>query len=169
MEICICNQNQQRTKKIKTQFQKKKIKRWKNQKFSSCLLFCCLVVSFDLSLVSLSVFFLCLSLSLSICLRVMLCVMLCGSACGVCGVCVRCGCVVWHAEQPPCVRPNRSRVCWNHAHMLKHMCAWCRYTRKRFERTHRGKGRSQILWVLWSRVFGMSTVSSTSSWKELRT
>ena len=38
----------------------------------------------------------------------------------VCGVCV-CGVCV---------------VC--HAHMLKHMCAWCRYTRRRFERTHGG-------------------------------
>ena len=35
----------------------------------------------------------------------------------------------------PCVRPKRPRVCRHHANMLKHMCAWCRYTRGRFERT----------------------------------
>ena len=26
------------------------------------------------------------------------------------------------------------------AYMLKHMCAWCRYTRGRFEWTHGGQG-----------------------------
>ena len=52
-------------------------------------------------------------------------------------------CVVWHRENPvcplktsPCVRSKRSRVYRHHAHMLKHMCAWCRHTRGRFERTH---------------------------------
>ena len=36
----------------------------------------------------------------------------------------------------PCVRSTRLRVCRHHAHMFRHMCAWCRYTRRRFERTH---------------------------------
>ena len=31
---------------------------------------------------------------------------------------------------------RRPRVCRHHAHMLKHVCAWCPYTRARFERTH---------------------------------
>ena len=38
----------------------------------------------------------------------------------------------------PCVRSKRSkrpRVYRHHVHMLKHMCAWCRYTRGRFEWT----------------------------------
>ena len=35
-------------------------------------------------------------------------------------------------------RSKRSRVYRHHAHMLKHVCAWCRYTRGRFERTHGG-------------------------------
>ena len=48
-------------------------------------------------------------------------------------VCVRCG--VW-CETSPCVHSKRPRVCRHHAHMLKHMCAWCQYTRGRFERTH---------------------------------
>ena len=36
----------------------------------------------------------------------------------------------------PCVRSKRPRVYRHHAHMLKHMCAWCRHTRGRFECTH---------------------------------
>ena len=36
----------------------------------------------------------------------------------------------------PCVHSKRHRVYRHHAHMLKHLCAWCRYTRRRFERTH---------------------------------
>ena len=36
----------------------------------------------------------------------------------------------------PCVRSKRPRVYRHHAHMLKHMCAWRRYTRGRFEPTH---------------------------------
>ena len=34
------------------------------------------------------------------------------------------------------VRSKRLRVHRHHAHMLKHMCAWCPYTRRRFECTH---------------------------------
>ena len=30
------------------------------------------------------------------------------------------------------------RSCHHHAHMFQHMCAWCRHTRGRFERTHGG-------------------------------
>ena len=36
---------------------------------------------------------------------------------------------------PPRVRPKHPCVCRRHAHMLKHVCAWCRYTRARFELT----------------------------------
>ena len=39
----------------------------------------------------------------------------------------------------PCVRSKRPRVYRHHAHMLKHMCAWCRYTRGRFERDTRAR------------------------------
>ena len=35
-----------------------------------------------------------------------------------------------------CARPKRPRVCRHHAHTLKHLCDWCRHTRRRFERTH---------------------------------
>ena len=38
----------------------------------------------------------------------------------------------------PRVHSKRPRVCRHHAHMLKHMCAWCRCTRGRFGRTHGG-------------------------------
>ena len=65
-----------------------------------------------------------------------------------CGVLlVSCGCVVcvvWHAEKPPCVsskrlpsvHSTRPRVYRHHVHMCFNMCAWCRYTWRRFERTH---------------------------------
>ena len=36
----------------------------------------------------------------------------------------------------PCVDSKRARVYRHHAHMLKHVCAWCWYTRRRVERTH---------------------------------
>ena len=36
----------------------------------------------------------------------------------------------------PCVHSKRPRVCRHHAHMCFNMCAWCRYTRERFERSH---------------------------------
>ena len=38
----------------------------------------------------------------------------------------------------PCVRSKRHRVFRHHAHMCFNMCAWCRYTRGRFESTHGG-------------------------------
>ena len=96
-----------------------------------------------------------LSLSLSCCpLRVSVSVCCCGRVAVVCCgvsccvvscvvVCVRC--VVWcgalkNPVTSPCVRPKRPRVYRHHAHMLKHVCAWCRYTRARFERTHRSGG-----------------------------
>ena len=41
-------------------------------------------------------------------------------------------------KTPPCVDSKRPRVCRQHAHMLKSMCAWCRYTRGCFESTHGG-------------------------------
>ena len=52
-------------------------------------------------------------------------------------VCV-CG-VVWCGTlKTPCVDSKRPRVYRHHTHMLKHMCAWCRYTRGRFESRHGG-------------------------------
>ena len=38
----------------------------------------------------------------------------------------------------PCVHSICLRVNWHHAHMCLNMCAWCRFTRERFERTHVG-------------------------------
>ena len=37
----------------------------------------------------------------------------------------------------PCVRSKRPRVYRHHAHTCFNMCAWCRYTRGRFGRTHK--------------------------------
>ena len=42
-------------------------------------------------------------------------------------------------KRPPCVDSKRHRVYRHHAHMLKHMCEWCRHTRGRFECTHGGR------------------------------
>ena len=119
----------------------------------------CLVLSSLLSsLLSLSLHGVCLSLSPCdvVCVPAVLCV-------GVCCWCVLCVGVgvrvwllvvyvvvveraVWHAEKPhvsthktpPCVRSKRPRVHQHHAHMCFNMCAWCRYTRGRIERTHGG-------------------------------
>ena len=41
-------------------------------------------------------------------------------------------------NRPPCVDSKRPRVYGHHAHMCYHMCAWCPYTRGRFESTHGG-------------------------------
>ena len=85
---------------------------------------------FSLCLLSLSS--LVVYVSSCVCRRVCLCVW--------CGVVCR---VVRHAENPVCRLKNasvcrfkRPRVCRQHAHMLFSMCAWCRYTRGRFECTH---------------------------------
>ena len=75
------------------------------------------------SSLSLSIF-LCL-LSLSPC-DVVVVLLWCGVVCHVVLCCVE------------CVRPKSPRVYLHHAHMLKHMCAWCRHTRGRFQRTHGG-------------------------------
>ena len=100
----------------------------------------CLVSS---SLVSPSLsFFLCLlSLSLCLCPRVMLCVLCCVVCVVVVVVCVWCvfvccgtlkrrgknPCV--HSKKSPCMPAPRP-------HVFQHVCAWCRDTRGRFERTH---------------------------------
>ena len=42
------------------------------------------------------------------------------------------------SQKPPCVDSKRPRVYRHHARMWYHMCAWCRYTRGRFESTHGG-------------------------------
>ena len=131
----------------------------------SRLLFCCLVLSFHvLSCLSfsvslgLSLFLSSFSVSLSVSVCHCLCV--CGVVC--CGVvwCVWCVvCVVWCVarlgtqKKPPCVDSKRPRVYRHHAHMCYHMCAWCRYTRRRFESTHgsfldghtEGRGSSLVL------------------------
>ena len=104
-----------------------------------------LFFSFSFSLfrlLSLSVFFLCLlSLSsFSVCwwcgVSSCVCVVWCGVVCR----------VVWHAENPVCRLKNAS-VCRfktspcvpaPRAHAFQHVCAWCRYTRGRFECTHGG-------------------------------
>ena len=41
-------------------------------------------------------------------------------------------------DPTPCVRSKRPHVYRHHAHMLKDVCAWFRYIRGRFERTHGG-------------------------------
>ena len=41
-------------------------------------------------------------------------------------------------KRTPCVDSKRFRVYRHHAHMWKQMCAWCWYTRGRFECTHGG-------------------------------
>ena len=62
---------------------------------------------------------------------------------------VVCVCVLRHAgkkeenpymdsDTPPCVHSKRPRVCQHHAHMCFNMCAWCQYSRVRFECTHGG-------------------------------
>ena len=110
---------------------------------SFLFLFLFLFLSFVFSFLSLSsfpVFFLCLpSLSsLSVCWWCV-CVVVCVCVCGVVWCAVWCGtlktpCV--DSKTPPCVDSKRPRVCRQHAHMLFSMCAWCRYTRGRFECTH---------------------------------
>ena len=39
-------------------------------------------------------------------------------------------------KTPACVRSKRLCVYRHHAHMFFNICAWCRYTRRRFERAH---------------------------------
>ena len=57
-------------------------------------------------------------------------------------VCV-CVCVCFGGgERRACVRSKRPRVHGHHAHMLKHMCAWCQHTGRRFERAHGGVSES---------------------------
>ena len=72
--------------------------------------------------------------------------------CVVCVVCVVWWCggvVVCDTLKTPCVGSKRFRVYQQHAHMLKHMCACCRYTRMRFEPTHGEVGRGEGLWWGW--------------------
>ena len=135
--------------------------------FSSHLIFSLLFHLLPLSssrffsfIVSSSLFFSCLVLSLFLRLRVVLCcvvlccvVLCCVVLCCVVLCCVvvvlccvvLCGvCVVWCVarlgtqKQPPCVDSKRPRVYRHHAHICYHMCAWCLYTRGRFESTHGG-------------------------------
>ena len=113
--------------------EKKKLLTGQDAIFSSIFHF---VLSF-LSL-SLSVFFL-FSLPLNLSLSSFSVSVLWSCCCGV--VCVSCcvvlcfgvRCGVWCVVR---VRPKQPRVHRQQAHMLKHMCAWCRYTRRRVEWTH---------------------------------
>ena len=61
------------------------------------------------------------------------------------GVCVCCGMLkkrgknrVWIQKRLRVYIRNVPRLYGHHAHMCFNMCAWCRYTRGRFERTHTG-------------------------------
>ena len=42
------------------------------------------------------------------------------------------------SKKPPCVDSKRPCVYRHHARMFRHMCAWCRCIRGRFESTHGG-------------------------------
>ena len=92
---------------------------------SSCLVFSSLLSCLVLSCLVLS----CLVFRVMMC--VMLCCVVCRSACGVCG-CGRGVCAVWcgtlentvcRFKTPPCVHSKRPRVCQQHVHMSKSMCA----------------------------------------------
>ena len=41
-----------------------------------------------------------------------------------------------HSKRSSCAFKKRPRVYRHHAHMCFNMCAWCRYTRRRFEPSH---------------------------------
>ena len=109
----------------------------------SCLVLSCLVLScLSLFLSSFSVF-LCLSVSVSVWCCVVLCGVVGRGVCLCVCVCVCCGtlkkreknaCV--DSKTPPCVHSKRLCVCRHHAHVCFNICAWCRYTRGRYERTH---------------------------------
>ena len=80
---------------------------------------------------------------------VVVCVVVCVCVCGVVWCAVWCGtlktpCV--DSKTPPCVDSKRPRVCQQHAHMLKSMCACCRDTRGRFESAHGGVFESTHGW-----------------------
>ena len=75
--------------------------------------------------------FLCLCPCVSCVCMFSVCVCVCACVC----VCVYV-CVFVSVCNPPCVRSTRPRICRQHAHMCFNMCAWCRHTRRRFERTH---------------------------------
>ena len=101
---------------------------------------CLLPLSLSVSVsVSVPVFFLCLCLSVCLCLCLCLRVLLRVGVRGLCVCFVWCG--VWRrlgTQKKTSVRRFKNvPVCTrHHAHMLKHICAWCRNTRGRFERTH---------------------------------
>ena len=86
---------------------------------SCCVVLCCVVLC-----------------CVVLCCVVLCCVVLC---CVVLCFGVRCG--VWCVV---CVRPKRHLLYRHHAHMLKHMCGWCRYTRGRVEWKHGREGREGV-------------------------
>ena len=57
------------------------------------------------------------------------------------------------SKTPPCVHSKRTRVYPHHLRMLKHMCAWCRHTRGRFECTHGGV--SESTYAFFPRFFSV--------------
>ena len=90
--------------------------------------------------------FLCLSLSLSVsAVSQCLCLLVVLWSC--------CCCVVVYTLKKTRVYVQNVAMSTGTAYMLKHMCAWCRYTRGRFERTHGdalnghtgGRGSSPVL------------------------
>ena len=127
---------------------------------------------------------LCLSLSLSLsvsvclCLSPWCCVLCCGVVCAV----LWCGVKRW---KTPCVHSKHSRVyvqnipvctfktspCMpaQRAHMLKHVCAWCRYTLGRFERTHGDvlNGHKGVFSLVKQEFFDMCFCILTGCWCHL--
>ena len=111
---------------------------------SFCVLFSCLFSPFPSSLLSRSLSSFSVSVSVSVSFSVWCCV--CDVLCFVvlCVLCVlMCVLVcdtlrnsVCPLNTSPCVRSKRPGVYRHHAHMFQHMCAWCRYKRGGFERTH---------------------------------
>ena len=71
-----------------------------------------------------------------LCGVVLCCVVLCGVVwcCVVLCCTLKTPCV--DSKRFPCVDSKRPRICRHHAHILKSMWAWCRYTQGRFEPTH---------------------------------
>ena len=110
-----------------------------------CVLFVCVVC-----VCCLCVLFVCVCVSF-VCVVCVVCLCVCLS------LCVRCVCVCWGTQKkrgknahvdsdtPPCVHSKRPRVCRHHTHMCFNMCAWCWYTRGRFESTHGCRGSPSVL------------------------
>ena len=106
-----------------------------------CLLllcWCCVVVLCCCCVVVVLLLFCCCCCVLLLWLWLLLCVVVVCCFVGIwCGTLEKTVCRI---KTAPCVRSKRPRVCRHHAHMLKHMCARCLYTRRRFDSTHGVEG-----------------------------